>query len=98
MGEERLYIVTYDIGEPRRWRMVFKLMNGFGDWLQLSVFQCRLVSARHAEMLTRLRATVSATEDHVLVIDLGPIDSCAPRISSIGKQGFAAVERKPVIV
>jgi CRISPR-associated protein Cas2 len=28
--EERLYIVTYDIAEPRRWRRVFKLMNGYG--------------------------------------------------------------------
>lgn len=38
--EERLYIVTYDISNERRWRRVFKLMHGYGRWLQLSVFQC----------------------------------------------------------
>src|SRR5207245_5663551 len=39
---ENLYIVAYDISDPRRWRRVFRLMNGYGEWLQLSVFQCRL--------------------------------------------------------
>lgn len=40
--DERLYIVTYDIASQRRWRKVFRTMEGFGEWLQLSVFQCRL--------------------------------------------------------
>jgi CRISPR-associated protein Cas2 len=38
MIEERLYIITYDISDDRRWRRVFKLMKGYGRWLQLSVF------------------------------------------------------------
>ena len=42
MNDERLYIVTYDIADQRRWRRVFKAMQGYGEWLQLSVFQCRL--------------------------------------------------------
>ena len=37
MIEERLYIITYDISDDRRWRRVFKLMKGYGRWLQLSV-------------------------------------------------------------
>ena len=54
MSAERLYIVTYDIADPKRWRKLFKLMNGFGEWLQLSVFQCRLNSTRHAELVARI--------------------------------------------
>ena len=46
MNDERTYIVTYDIADARRWRRVFKTMNGFGEWLQLSVFQCRLSRRR----------------------------------------------------
>jgi CRISPR-associated protein Cas2 len=42
-GNERLYIVTYDIADPKRWRQVFRAMEGYGRWLQLSVFQCRLI-------------------------------------------------------
>ena len=53
MIEERLYIVTYDISDDRRWRRVFKLMRGYGRWLQLSVFQCRLSAQRRAELARR---------------------------------------------
>ena len=42
MSDEHLYIVTYDIADDKRWRAVFKLMHGYGEWMQLSVFQCRL--------------------------------------------------------
>ena len=42
---ERVYIVAYDIGDPTHWRRVFRTMNGYGRWLQLSVFQCRLTAA-----------------------------------------------------
>src|SRR5690606_2499180 len=48
--DEHLYLVTYDIRDDKRWRRVFKTMKGFGEWLQLSVFQCRLSRRRHAEM------------------------------------------------
>ena len=48
MSDERTYIVTYDISDARRWRRVYKTMTGFGEWLQLSVFQCRLSRRRRA--------------------------------------------------
>jgi len=46
--DEHLYIVTYDIRDPKRWRRIFKIMNGYGEWVQLSVFQCRMSRRRHA--------------------------------------------------
>src|SRR5260370_40779378 len=58
MVEERLYIVTYDITDERRWRRVFGLMHGYGHWLQLSVFQCRLNAQRRAEMARRLEEVI----------------------------------------
>jgi CRISPR-associated protein Cas2 len=98
MTDEHLYIVTYDIGDERRWRAVFRLMHGFGEWLQLSVFQCRLTRSRHAELLARLNATISMTDDHVLIVDLGIAEQVDPRVQSLGKRGFDAIERAPVIV
>ena len=44
--DERLYVVAYDIADQKRWRRVFKAMHGYGEWLQLSVFQCRLSRRR----------------------------------------------------
>lgn len=95
--EERLYIVTYDIAEPRRWRRVFKLMNGYGEWLQLSVFQCRLTRRRKVELQAALSELINHNADHILLLDLGHADKVELRVNSLGKV-FAAVERQPIIV
>ena len=96
--DEHLYIVTYDIGDPKRWRAVFRLMNGYGEWVQLSVFQCRLSRKRHAEMLATLDEIVSQKDDHVVVIDVGVAENVTPRVVSLGKRAFEPVQREPVIV
>ena len=97
MSDDRLIIVTYDIGDPRRWRRVFKTMNGYGEWLQLSVFQCRLSPRRRAELETRLRELVKPGEDHVLLIDVGPADRTKLAVASIGKS-FAGIERRAIVI
>jgi CRISPR-associated protein Cas2 len=97
VNEDRLIIVTYDIGDAKRWRRVFKLMHGYGEWLQLSVFQCRLSPRRRAELVTRLRELVKAGEDHVLLMDVGPADRTSLAVESIGKS-FAAVERRAIVI
>ena len=82
----------------RRWRRVFKTMHGSGEWLQLSVFQCRLSRRRRAELETAApRSSSRAGEDHVLVIDIGPADKTDIAVMSIGKT-FSAIERQAVIV
>ena len=98
MSGEHLFIVTYDIADDRRWRAVFKLMHGYGEWLQLSVFQCRLTVQRHAEFVARLTALLNNAEDHAMIIDVGNAETVEPRVQSIGKRGFEAIERLPVIV
>jgi CRISPR-associated protein Cas2 len=95
--EEHLYIVTYDISDPKRWRAVFKAMHGYGEWLQLSVFQCRLSKRRHADMVATLDELIHHKEDHVIMLDVGPADSVEPRVISLGKD-FKAVVREPTIV
>jgi CRISPR-associated protein Cas2 len=96
--DEHLYIVTYDIGDPKRWRAVFRLMNGYGEWVQLSVFQCRLSRKRHAEMLATLDEIIDQKEDHVVIIDVGLAESVHPKVVSLGKRAFKPVEREPIIV
>ncbi len=97
MSDERTYIVTYDIADNRRWRRVFKALHGFGEWLQLSVFQCRLSRRRRVELEARLRELVKEGEDHVLIIDIGPADKTDVAVMSIGKT-FSAIERQAVVV
>jgi len=92
-----LYIVTYDISDSRRWRAVFKLMNGYGEWLQLSVFQCRLTRKRHAELVATMDEIIHHTADHVILVDLGLAENVEPRVVSLGK-AFTPIEREPIIV
>jgi CRISPR-associated protein Cas2 len=97
MVEERLYIVTYDIADDRRWRRVFKIMRGYGRWLQLSVFQCRLTARRRAELARRIEAVIRDRDDHVLILDLGPADQVDPRVESLGKT-FEAAKRTAIVI
>jgi len=94
---EHTYLVCYDIREPRRWRKVYKTMKGYGDWLQLSVFQCRLSRQKVLLLSDQLSDLVDAQEDNVLIIDLGPAESVNLRVEFIGKP-FSPIERKPLIV
>lgn len=95
---EHLYIVAYDISDPRRWRAIFQLMRGYGEWLQLSMFQCRLSRQRHAEMVATLDQLIHHRQDHVVVMDMGQADSVTPRVVSLGKRVFEPVSREPIIV
>jgi len=94
---EHLYLVTYDIRDGKRWRRVFKLMKGYGEWLQLSVFQCRLSRKRYAELVQLLDNIVARQKDALLIIDLGPADKVSPRVLSLGER-FEPAARAPVIV
>ncbi|MEW5888332.1 MAG: CRISPR-associated endonuclease Cas2 [Pseudomonadota bacterium] len=95
--DERLYVVVYDIRDQKRWRRVFKLMNGYGEWVQLSVFQCRLSRRRHAELVALLDGMIHHKEDHVVLLDLGLADQVKPHVISLGKD-FEPIDRGPVIV
>jgi CRISPR-associated protein Cas2 len=95
--DEHLYIVTYDISDQKRWRRVFSLMKGYGEWLQLSVFQCRLSRRRHADLLATLDELINHDHDHVLMLDLGIAENIDPRVVSLGKI-FEAIKREPTIV
>lgn len=96
--DQRLYIVAYDIADPKRWRRIFKLMKGYGEWLQLSVFQCRLTAKQQAELIALLDGIIHHREDHVILLDLGPAETVVPRVTSLGKAEFEVIEHKAVIV
>jgi CRISPR-associated protein Cas2 len=95
--DEHLYIVTYDISDEKRWRRLFKVMKGYGEWLQLSVFQCRLTRVRHAELVHLIDGILHRDQDHLLMLDIGPAENVQTKVLSMGKT-FAPVQRVPVIV
>ncbi|MBC6442181.1 MAG: CRISPR-associated endonuclease Cas2 [Rhodobacteraceae bacterium] len=97
MPQERLYIVAYDIADPKRWKRVFRIMKGHGTWLQLSLFQCRLSARRRIGLFARLEAAIHHAEDHVLILDLGPAEKAGPGVISIGKS-YEAPARHAIVI
>lgn len=94
---EHAYVVTYDISNPKRWRRVFRLMQGYGRWLQLSVFHCRLDGGRRVEMASALEQIIDAAEDHILILDLGPAEEVTLSVESLGKP-FTPIERQAIVI
>ncbi len=92
------YIVTYDVADPRRLRLVFKLLKGYGEHLQFSVFRCDLTAMRLAQMKAALMNIIHAQEDQVLIIDVGPTEGRgAEVVESLGK-AYVEEGRKPNVV
>lgn len=67
------FIVTYDICEPRRLRKVCKIMRGYGDHLQLSVFRCELSKRELVDLRAALWNVIDHGVDQVLFVDIGPV-------------------------
>lgn len=63
------YLVAYDIRCPKRWQKAYKLLQGYGERLQYSIFRCWL-SLRDREKLRWELERVLAAEDSLLLIRL----------------------------
>jgi len=72
MSARNVYLVAYDVRDPKRLRRVHKTMTGYGDALQFSVFQCRLTAAEKQRMISDVSDVIHHKEDRILVVDLGP--------------------------
>ena len=81
--QARLYLVTYDIACPKRWRRVQKSIKGICRRGQLSVFICRATEPRIKRLERELRLVMHARDDRLLILDLGPAHSAAPQVASM---------------
>lgn len=78
MGEAKHdYLICYDIRDAKRWRKAHKVLKGYGESLQYSIFRVRL-TAREREQL-RLRLEQILTDDDSLLI-AGLCNRCVDRI------------------
>ena len=94
----KLYLVTYDIMDPKRWRRVHRTMLGFGEPLQYSVFACDLSDQDKVRLLATLEEQIEADTDRFMVVDLGPADGRASdRVTFLGRPAEMP-ERNAVIV
>ncbi len=74
------FLVCYDICHDKRLRHVFRLMRGWGDHLQYSVFECQLTPTELTQLRTGLNQLINSAEDQVLFICLGPSEGRGDRV------------------
>lgn len=92
------YVVSYDISDPKRLRKVYRLMRGYGEWVQLSVFRCELTPTELLELRGRLASTIHHGEDQVLFVDVGPADGRSSGAFRALGRPYSASVRQAIIV
>ncbi len=92
------YLVTYDISDPKRLRAVYKLMLGWGEHVQLSVFHCELNARELVELKDQLSRVIEPAEDQVLFGLLGLAEGRArSALESLGRP-YVDPERLALVV
>jgi CRISPR-associated protein Cas2 len=85
-------LVCYDIREDRRLRRVAKLLEGYGERIQYSVFRVRL-STTDEERLRWKLTQLTAPEDSWLIIRL--CGTCSERIGRRDTRSVWGAEQPP---
>ncbi|MDQ2642475.1 MAG: CRISPR-associated endonuclease Cas2 [Myxococcota bacterium] len=92
------YVVTYDICDPKRLRKVYKTMLGWGEHIQLSVFQCELNHRELVELRVELDQVLHHGDDQILFIDLGTVEGRGSEsITALGRP-YIDPERVAIVV
>ncbi|MEZ6018520.1 MAG: CRISPR-associated endonuclease Cas2 [Planctomycetota bacterium] len=94
----KTYVVTYDICEASRLRRVYRIMLGYGEHLQYSVFRCELSDREVIELRERLDMVIHHLEDQVLFVDIGPADGKARRAFQAVGRAYDHEEKRVIVV
>ncbi len=80
-----MILICFDICDGKRLRRVARALEGVGQRVQHSVFECHLDSAELDELQRTLAGIVKADEDHIRYYPLCAKDHPAIKIDGSGK-------------
>ena len=89
------YIICYDIRCQKRWRKAYKLLKGYGQRVQYSIFRCSL-SQRTREKLRWELETILEKEDSILFVRLS--HRCLQDIPKYNRPGEWENSNKPFLI
>ncbi len=84
MREKSWHLVAYDVCDPARLRKVGRIMKGYGERKQFSVYCCYLTD-RGRERLRWEIKKIMKDEDELLMIEL--CENCVKRLKSTHAKG-----------
>ena len=68
MTKRVLYLVAYDVSEPKRLRKVHKVVKRYATGGQKSVFECFLTPAERRRLLADAQAVLDEVEDRLALL------------------------------
>ena len=71
------YLICYDIRDNKRWRKAYKVLKGYGESIQYSIFRVRL-TPRNREQLRLQLEQILTQEDSLLIAGL--CNRCVERV------------------
>lgn len=94
----RCYLVCYDIRDPKRLRRVHKVLKGYGEAWQFSVFFCVLKDIDRVRLQTDLEEQMNQKEDQAMILDLGPNEKEAREAATVIGQPLPEQDSGIVII
>jgi CRISPR-associated protein Cas2 len=94
----RCYLVCYDIREPKRLRHVHKVMKGYGEPWQYSVFFCVLRDIDRVRMQSDLENEMNLKEDQALILELGEDETVSRQAATTIGQSLPKQNRGTVVI
>lgn len=79
----RCYLVCYDIRDPKRLRGVHRLLKGYGEAWQFSIFFCVIRGIDRVRLQADLAEMVNQSEDQAIILDLGTDEEAAREAATV---------------
>lgn len=84
MGETHFFIVAYDISSDKRRNKVHKVLSGFGQWTQFSLFELFLTDKEYVLLQNKLEKILNTEKDSVRFYPL--CAACLKQVETVGSE------------
>ena len=84
MSETRFFIVAYDISSNKRRNKVHKVLSGFGQWTQFSLFELFLTDKEYILLQNKLEKILNTEKDSVRFYPL--CAACLKQVETVGSE------------
>jgi CRISPR-associated protein Cas2 len=80
--QSMFYVVAYDIPDDKRRSRVHRILTGFGQWTEFSLFECFLTKKEFLMMQAKLEQYLDADRDRVRIYTI--CETCLDKIETVG--------------
>ena len=94
-----MYVVSYDIASDRLRNKIAKTLEGYGNRMQYSVFECRIEEKRFKQLYHKLMTLMEGCEEgNVRIYYI--CGNCREKIHTIGQisEAVESLEQKIIVI